>query len=126
MKKAFRLLRGNSLQKVSAMTSIKKSTLHHYRRKLRESPGQPLTDLAHGNQVLSKQQETELVQYVIQTQKEGFSLTPKRLKQLTNANAAKKALATSSPQRMAATFTNTDIANLNVRPRASLTSDRTK
>ena len=55
---------------VSAMTGIKKSKLHDYLRKLRASPGQSLKELAHGNQVLSKQQENELVQYIIQTQKD--------------------------------------------------------
>lgn len=55
LKEAFHLLRGKSLRKVSAMTGIKKSTLHDYRQKLKPSLGQPLKELAHGNQVLSKQ-----------------------------------------------------------------------
>ena len=82
LKDALLQLRFKSLRKVSEATGLSKSTLHKYRQKSRASPDSPLKQQSHANQVLSSEQEKELHDYLIQTQKEGYGLTPKLLKEL--------------------------------------------
>jgi hypothetical protein len=83
LQNAISQLQGKSLRKVSTATGICKSTLHHYLKKLKASRDTPLKPLCHRNQILSTHQENELSDYLIQTQKEGYALTPKLLKELT-------------------------------------------
>ena len=82
LKDALLQLRFKSLRKVSKATGIPKSTLHECRQQSRASPDGPLKQQSHANQVLSSEQEKELHDYLIQTQKEGYGLTPKMLKEL--------------------------------------------
>ena len=82
LQNAISQLRGKSLRNVSRDTGICKSTIHHYLKKLKASQDNPLKELCHRNQILSTDQENELSDYLIQTQKEGYGLTPKLLKEL--------------------------------------------
>ncbi|KZR98834.1 Uncharacterized protein APZ42_005565 [Daphnia magna] len=83
MKDAISQLQGKSLRKVSEETGISKTTLNNYRKISKASRDIPPKPLCHGNQILSTDQESELAEYLVETQKEGCALTPKLLKELT-------------------------------------------
>lgn len=82
-KDAISQLQGKSLRKVSEETGISKTTLNNYRKISKASRDIPPKPLCHGNQILSTDQESELAEYLVETQKEGCALTPKLLKELT-------------------------------------------